>query len=89
MTTSLQQWIQNDHEWHMIFNKSHRPLDLNNPDDRQKIADKIDNALSPENLYCDGEISSAEADRKYVVLTRCARQLLAIDPTVKFYEYSE
>lgn len=89
MTTSLQQWIQRDHEWHKIFDESHRPLNLNNPEDRQKIADTIDSALSPENLHCDGEISVAEANRKYVMLTRCARQLLAIDPSVKFYEYSE
>jgi hypothetical protein len=89
MTTSLQQWIDREHEWQLIFNKSYRKLDLNNAEDRQTIADKIDTELSPENLHCDGEISTTEANRKYVMLTRCARQLLAIDPTVKFYEYSE
>jgi len=29
---------------------------------------RLANALSPENLHCDGEISRAEANRKYTLL---------------------
>ena len=33
--------------------------------DAQKIFQKIDCGLSPENLHCDGEISAAQARAKY------------------------
>jgi hypothetical protein len=39
-------------------------------------------------LSCDGELSRAETNRRYRNLTRCAEQLLSIDPNVKFYEYA-
>ena len=62
-------------------------LDINNAQDRQRIANMIDSALSPENLNMDGECSRAEANRRYRELTGAARELLALDPSVKFYEY--
>jgi hypothetical protein len=55
--------------------------------DRQTIAERIDSQLSPEWLTCDGELGRAEVDRRYRNLSRCAEQLLSIDPNVKFYEY--
>lgn len=33
--------------------------------DAQRIFQKIDGGLSPENLHCDGEISAAQARAKY------------------------
>ena len=56
--------------------------------DRQKIADKIDARLSPENLTCDGELGRAEVDRRYRRLRRVAAQLIQLDPSVKFYEFA-
>ena len=35
-----------------------------------KALQGVENALSPENLHCDGEISNAEANRKYAKLIR-------------------
>jgi len=37
----------------------------------------VDNALSPENLHCDGEISRAAARRKATILNRSMRKLIA------------
>jgi hypothetical protein len=47
----------------------------------------IDNALSPENLTCDGELSRTEVNRRFKELNTAAKQLRQLDPTVKFYEY--
>jgi len=76
-----------DRENHFATVLGRRPLDLNSAADRQKIADSIDMQLSPENLSCDGELSRAESNRRYRNLSRCAEQLLKLDPSVKFYEY--
>ena len=64
-----------------------RALSLQDATDRQRIADKIDGALSPENLSCDGELPRAEVARRFKFLTRCADELRSIDPTVVIYEY--
>ena len=39
------------------------------------IARRLDRDLSPENLHCDGEISHAEAERKYQFYGRVIREL--------------
>jgi len=62
-------------------------LSIQNSQDRQRIASMIDGALSPENLTMDGELSRTEVQRRYRELTGAARELLALDPSVKFYEY--
>ncbi len=43
------------------------PIDADNltDADAQKIFQKIDGGLSPENLHCDGEITRAAAQAKY------------------------
>ncbi len=50
-----------------LFNKSPRVIDSGNltDDDAQRIFQKIDGGLSPENLHCDGEISRSAAQAKY------------------------
>lgn len=71
------------------FNKmfGNKPLDLTVAADRQRVAEIIDSALSPENLTCDGELSRSQVNARYKELTRVARELIELDPTVKFYEY--
>ena len=61
-------------------------LSLQSAADRQTIAELIDSAMSPENLYCDGEISRTEAQRKFKSLTKAGIQLLKLDPSVKIWE---
>jgi len=39
------------------------------------IASTLDRDLSPENLHCDGEISHAEAERKYQFYGRVIKEL--------------
>jgi hypothetical protein len=39
-------------------------------------------------LTCDGEVRGAALREKYAYLTRCAEELLSIDPAVKFYEFN-
>jgi hypothetical protein len=46
----------------------------------------IDADMSPENLTCDGELPPAMVRDKVRRLSRCAEELLSIDPTVTFYE---
>ena len=72
------------------FNKmfGSKPLDLTVAADRQRVAEIIDSALSPENLTCDGELPRSVVQLKMRNLTRCAEELLSIDPSVTFYEYN-
>ena len=72
------------------FNKmfGSKPLDLTVAADRQRVAEIIDSALSPENLTCDGELSRSQVNARYKELTRVAAELKALDPTVSFYEYN-
>jgi hypothetical protein len=84
--STLEAFVEQENRWSAVFKG--RQLSLLNAKDRQALAGLIDNRLSPENLSCDGEISRTEVNRRYRELTRCAEQLLSIDPAVKFYEYA-
>lgn len=83
--STLESFVERENKFSAIF--GHKPLSLLNATDRQRIADKIDGALSPENLSCDGELPRAEVARRFKFLTRCADELRSIDPTVVIYEY--
>ena len=82
--STLEQYVENKNKWRAIFNE--RPLSLFNQADRQLIANGIDSEMSPENLTCDGELPASVVRAKMRNLTRCAEELLSIDPTVSFYE---
>ena len=84
---TLKEYVEGRNQIRALFRQ--RPLSLDNAQDRQQLANDIDCSLSPENLTCDGELSRGQVDRKYRMLTRCAQELLSIDPTVKFYEFAE
>ena len=84
--TTLAQYVQQRNSIRALFGE--RPLSLGSAKDRQRIAEEIDSALSPENLTCDGELSRSAVDRKYRMLTQCARELQNLDPAVKFYEFA-
>jgi hypothetical protein len=53
-----------------------------------KLVSALYSDLSPENLTCDGELRGAQVQAKYRMLTRCAEELLSIDPAVTFYEFN-
>jgi len=72
--------------WGKLF--GNKELSLLNAEDRQRIADRIDADLSPENLTCDGELPRSQVQARYKMLTRCAQELKSIDPAVTFYEFN-
>ena len=82
---TLEAYVEQENRWSAMFGG--KPLSLLNAADRKRIAEKIDAALSPENLTCDGELSRTEVNRRYRHLTRCAEELQSIDPSVTFYEF--
>jgi hypothetical protein len=81
----LKTFVENRNAMNTIFKQP--LLNLDQAKDRQSIANMIDSALSPENLACDGELSRAQINRKYRELTGAAKELQALDPSVKFYEF--
>ena len=83
---NLEHFVEQENRMAELFKQ--KTLSLLNAADRQRIADMIDNSLSPENLTCDGELSRAQVQQKYNYLTRCAQELLSIDSSVKFYEFN-
>jgi len=84
--STLEQYVDGINRWGKLF--GNKPLSLLNADDRQKIADRIDADLSPENLTCDGELPRSQVQARYKMLTRCAQELKSIDPAVTFYEFN-
>jgi hypothetical protein len=84
--SNLTVFVDRENAFAKIFGR--QPLSLQNPADRQKIADRIDSALSPENLTMDGECPPSEVDRRYRHLMGAAKELQRLDPTVRMYELS-
>jgi len=82
--SNLEAYVAQRNAYGKIFGQ--KPLSLLNAADRQRIADMIDSGLSPENLTCDGELPRSVVQLKMRNLTRCAEELLSIDPSVTFYE---
>lgn len=87
MTVSaLTTYVDRKNSFAKIFGS--RQLSLQNAVDRQAIADSIDSDLSPENLTCDGELSRSQVQARYKALTKAAKELQKLDPSVKFYEFA-
>ena len=82
---ALQAFIDQKNHWNSFFKGEQ--YEIKTAKGRQKVADMIDSALSPENLTCDGELSRTEVNRRFKELNTAAKQLRQLDPTVKFYEY--
>lgn len=71
---ALKEYIDRRNQWNAIFGSAPTtfPLSQKNVDE---IARQLDGDLSPENLHCDGEISVAEANRKYRFYERVYKDL--------------
>ena len=82
---ALVKFIEQKNHWNSFFKGEQYEIDT--AAGRQRVADMIDAALSPENLTCDGELPRAEVQRRYRELMGAAKQLKQLDPAVKFYEY--
>jgi len=70
----LTNYVEQINSWNAIFKDAsiEFPLDASTA---QYVGSKLDGELSPENLHCDGEISHAEAMRKYNFLTSVLDEL--------------
>jgi hypothetical protein len=82
---ALNAYITQQNAWSKIWGE--KPLSLDTAADRKRIAQKIDCALSPENLSCDGELPRAEVNRRYRELTGAARDLIKLDPSMAQHMY--
>ena len=80
----LNEFVSRENKWAQIFGNT---VEIKTAKGRKDVASRIDCALSPENLHCDGEISAAEANRKFRFLTKAAEQLMKLDPSVQIHEY--
>ena len=84
---ALEKFIEQKNHWNSFFKGPQ--YEIATARGRQRVADMIDAALSPENLTCDGELPRDEVNRRYRELMTAAKQLKQLDPAVKFYEYDE
>ena len=82
---ALAKFIEQKNHWNSFFKGEQ--YEIQTAKGRQRVADMIDAALSPENLTCDGELPRTEVNRRYKELMTAAKQLKKLDPAVKFYEY--
>jgi len=82
----LKAYVEKANQWNAIFKGPQ--YSLSSATDRQKLADKISGDLSPEHLTCDGELPAATVRARHKQLTTVAKQLLALDPSVKMYEFA-
>jgi hypothetical protein len=83
--SNLTAFVDQENRFAAVFRRP--ALSLQSALDRQAIANRLDAALSPENLTCDGEIPRAEVARRYRFLSGAAKELLALDSSVKMYEF--
>ena len=82
---ALQAWVDQKNRWNAMFKAPQ--YEIQTAAGRQRVAEAIDCALSPENLSCDGELSRAETNRRYRELTAAARDLVRLDPTMAQHMY--
>jgi hypothetical protein len=83
--STLKNYVDRKNTFNTMFKRPMLSLDV--ASDRQRIADMIDCDLSPEHLTCDGELPRAEVNRRYRELTSAAKELKALDPTIRFHEF--
>lgn len=72
----FQDYIDKMNHWNGIFGKDEMTFPLSQSD-VDALGGKLSNELSPENLYCDGEISRSQAQRKYNKLMNVVKDLNA------------
>ena len=81
----LKEFVERENKWSALFGSP--ALSLQSAADRKRLAGKIDSALSPENLTCDGELPRSHVQAKFKFLTKAAEQLMKLDPSVEIHEY--
>jgi hypothetical protein len=82
----LKAYVAQEQKWASLF-KGNTTMSLDTAEGRKRIAERIDCALSPENLSCDGELPASQVRARYRNLTKCAEQLIMLDPACAKYMY--
>ena len=72
---SLQTYINQQNPMRKLFGHKEYSLHSLKQEDVNDIAAGIDNAMSPENLHCDGEISNRAAMSKARMLRKAFEEL--------------
>ena len=83
---ALQAFIDKENKWASLF-KGQTIFEIQTADGRKHVAQRIDAALSPENLSCDGELSRTEVNARYRSLQAAAKDLIKLDPSAQQYMY--
>ena len=73
---TLKKYVEDNNRWIALFGNPAMTFPLTQAD-ADSLARTLDSALSPENLHCDGEISQAEAMRKYRFYATVVEELTA------------
>jgi hypothetical protein len=84
---NLNRYLEQHNAFADIFNRPR--LTLETTQARQRVADRLDCDLSPENLTCDGELRGQQLRQKQALLTGAASELAALDPYVTFAYYGQ
>lgn len=86
---SLQAFIQQENRVTELFGRTSDllPTDPENltREQKQKLADRVACALSPENLTCDGELRGAKLQAKTRMLQKAKADLVAMGVTSKWW----
>lgn len=75
---NLRKFVEQQNLMAKLFGQ--KPLDVDNlsAEDRTKLADQLENALSPENLCCDGELRGRALQTKANMLNGALRELKSL-----------
>ncbi len=80
--SALKEYVDRKNAWSKLFGD--KPMVIGK--DNQRIADALDADMSPENITCDGERPASQVRELYKFYTQVAKELRAVDSTVKLYE---
>lgn len=72
---ALQKIIDNVNFWAKHSDKPVMNIDDLSEDNANALFETIDSGLSPENLHCDGEITRAQATKKFNTYMQAVKEL--------------
>ena len=86
---ALNTWVDQQNRWASLFKgqRTEALYEIQTAAGRQRVAQAIDCALSPENLSCDGELPRSQVQARYRALTAAAKDLVKLDPSMAQYMY--
>ena len=86
---ALNPWVDQQNRWASLFKgqRTEALYEIQTAAGRQRVAQAIDCALSPENLSCDGELPRSQVQARYRALTAAAKDLVKLDPSMAQYMY--